>query len=122
MANVAMELLESSLETRLENTFHIKAKLSECADKQRIEIVASLLYAYDQVRQLHEIHPNFKIHCHSFNIQFQSWRTDSVAVVIGNNTRWWSSDGGSDAQDNRTDEDKSANIMADPKDVALLKK
>lgn len=56
MANVAMELLESSLETRLENTFHIKAKLSECADKQRIEIVASLLYAYDQVRQLHEIH------------------------------------------------------------------
>ena len=53
MANVAMELLESSLETRLENTFHIKAKLSECADKQRIEIVASLLYAYDQVRQLH---------------------------------------------------------------------
>lgn len=50
MANAAMELLESSLETRLENTFHIKAKLSECADRHRIAIVASLLYAYDQVR------------------------------------------------------------------------
>ena len=49
MANVAMELLESSLEKRLENTFHIKAKLSECADKHRIAIIASLLYAYDQV-------------------------------------------------------------------------
>ena len=122
MANVAMELLESSLETRLENTFHIKAKLSECADKQRIEIVASLLYAYDQVRQPDEIHPNFKRHCQLPFIQFQSWRTDSVAVVIGNNTRWWSNDGGSDAQENRTDEDKSANIKADSKDVALLKK
>ena len=52
MANAVMELLESSLETRLENTFHIKAKLSECTDKHRIAIVASLLYAYDQVRQL----------------------------------------------------------------------
>ena len=52
MANAAMELLESSLETRLENTFHIKAKLSECADRHRIAIVASLLYAYDQVRLL----------------------------------------------------------------------
>ena len=52
MANVAMELLEASLESRLENTFHIKAKLSECADKDRITIVASLLYTYDQVRKV----------------------------------------------------------------------
>ena len=46
-----------------------------------------------------------------------------MAVVVGNSARWWSSEGGSDAQENRTDEeDKSANVMADAKDVALLKK
>ena len=49
MANVAMELLESSLETRLDNVFHIKAKLSECLERHRIAIVAGVLYAYDQV-------------------------------------------------------------------------
>ena len=55
-------------------------------------------------------------------ICFQSWRTDSVTVVIGNNSRWWSGDGGNDALDSRTEEEKSANVAADPKDVVLLKK
>ena len=57
----------------------------------------------------------------TYNV-FQTWRTDSVAVVVGNNTRWWSGDGGSDAQDNGADEDKSSNVMAEPKDVGMLKK
>ena len=35
---------------------------------------------------------------------------------------WWSGDGGNDALDIRTIEEKSANVAADPKDVVLLKK
>ena len=45
--------------------------------------------------------------------QFQSWRTESVELVIGINGRWWSDGGG-------TEEDTGG--VTDPKDVALLKK
>ena len=60
-------------------------------------------------------------------IQSQSWKTDSLAVVVGNNSRWWSveSGGGSCAEDNRSDEDKSANVMVvgpSLAEVAQLKK
>ena len=69
MANVAMELLEASLESRLENTFHIKAKLSECSDQHRIAIVASLLYTYDQVRRLQSGIATCCHQCHSFDFR-----------------------------------------------------
>jgi hypothetical protein len=91
--------VESRLEQRLSNVFHVKCPLSECGENERRTIICNVLYAYDN-----------------------TWKIESADVVMGNNAKWWKTG----KEEEEDDVDVATATMAitgtDGKETAKLKK